>query len=45
LRDAVELRSLRKTGGFGQIAEYFEKQELHGTMRQTYDLWSLHKQI
>ena len=45
LRDAVELRSLRKTGGFGQIAEYFEKQELHGTMRQTYDLRALHKQI
>lgn len=25
LRDAIELRRLRKTGGFGQIAEYFEK--------------------
>ena len=25
LRDAVELRGLRKTGGFGQIAEYFER--------------------
>ena len=25
LRDAVEPCGLRKTGGFGQIAEYFEK--------------------
>jgi hypothetical protein len=39
------LRGLRKTGGFGQIAEYFEKQELHGSMRQTYDLRVLYKQI
>jgi hypothetical protein len=30
LRDPVALRGLRKTGGFGQIAEYFEKKDLHG---------------
>ena len=29
LRHRIEPRGLRKTGGFGQIAEYFEKKQLH----------------
>jgi hypothetical protein len=30
LRHGIETRGLRKTGSFGQIAEYFEQQQLHG---------------
>ena len=45
LRDAVELRGLRKTGGFGQIAEYFEKQGLHRLMSSSYTSRFHYKQI